>query len=701
MMRNDSAGKVSTLGLLDKSPNHVCHICAKSFARRDVLRRHARHQHGEAAFQKTSPRSRRKSCLRCALHKVKCTRESTCQECGKSGLLCQYNFEPSSTSTDPKSCDNRQRLGGDQIPPSSPKRPRLQLEEFRTPPGLQLTPAELMRPQKSPSLDNHPSPEWTFTWSREFGSDIDAPTVQTMTGPQRDGNDITRTNEKNDADSHALFTPLRHDSGLITHPGVGLERSGSDHMAPEHWGLLFDMEDHHDTNLASRTTSDDQLPELSDGAFPDFTIMPEDLATVGAPPHQTSGTWLPTRQPLLGDREGLQTHKGPADSGIAETQSPLHEAIYASISGSAELPGTEDGGNSAIEAEQSLALRIHRVLQQNSLGQIGLPTDVPASFPSSVQLSAFWDLYFVHFDKHCPILHRHLVNPMSCSPLIAAVVTVVGANYADTAHSRLFHQQGASKLCALLQTSLGNERNDGRAEGSVLAAVCILLCQAIRSRRSDQAQLLTTLLHGNIAYLEKMGLFQQQNDYMGRLNRGRTIPVNNSSPRDWMAQLKKVNDLEMHHQWRAWVKEETSRRLAWAYLTYNYLSAAFLQDRIPPDPEPPNLQMPCEDIMWEAGNARAWSTGFPWLHNPQPQLPFRATLRGLLHQNVALQEVSRFGRLVCAALIHYELCRGSSEDESRSKKSILQLVNAGGTEQLLRLAADLADSFKRDPRSQL
>ncbi|OAL18649.1 hypothetical protein AYO22_10468 [Fonsecaea multimorphosa] len=411
---NDSAPPVSTLALLDKSPNHVCHICAKSFARRDVLRRHARHQHGEAACQKMSPRSRRKSCLRCALHKIKCTRESTCQECGKNGLLCQYNFEPSSKNIAPKECDSHLLpLEGDRHPPSSPKRPRLQLEHSVTSPELHLTSASPMQSQTPPSLENRSSPGWSSPGNREFYSGIDAPAVvsqpdvpfgfQTTTGSHGDDNDIIRASENHGVDSYNLFTPSKHDSELMRHPYIGLGRRGSGHMAPEHWGLLFDMEDTHAVDLTSRTTSESQMPDMSDGAFPEFTITPEDLAIVGGAPQPTSGTWLQARPPLkefLEDREGLQNHKDAVTPVVADTRSPLLEDIYSSVmSGSPEFPGTDNGSQPTIEAGQSLALRIHRVLQQTLTDQTGLSTDALPSFPSSVQLSAFWDLYFVHFDK--------------------------------------------------------------------------------------------------------------------------------------------------------------------------------------------------------------------------------------------------------------------------------------------------------------
>ncbi|OAL33722.1 hypothetical protein AYO20_07060 [Fonsecaea nubica] len=569
-------------------------------------------------------------------------------ECGKSGLLCQYNFEPSSKNTESNGYD-RQQPGKEQAPRSPPKRARLEIEETGTSAGRQMTSTAPTQTQKPSSLENHSSPEWGFTWNRESNSvDMDGLALvcqpdgsfgqQTAITSHRDHNDINRTSENRGVDSHGLFTPLGLDSGLTRHHDTGLKRSGPEQLSSEHWDLLFEMEDPQPVDLTSHGTSECQMPNMSDEGFPDFTIMPEDLVTAGGEFHQPSRTLLQPRQPsseFLQGPESLPNHERTPEPSVTNAPSLVYEEIYRSISGPIELLGSEGGSEPAIELEQSLARRIYRVMQQTSLGQSGLAADVPSTFPSSVQLSAFWDLYFLYFDRHCPILHRHLVNPVSCSPLIAAVVTVVGANYADSAQSRLFHQQGIHKLGELLQTSADCEGHDRNVEGSVLAAI------------------------------------------------------------------KNGNDLELHHRWLAWVEGETSRRLAWAYLAANYLASVFLHDRVLPDLEAPTLQMPCEDILWEAENTNVWSSCFPWSHTPPIQLPFRATLRGLLHQTIALRDVSRFGRLVCAALLHYELCRGSSSDEVEQRKSTAHLFSDGGNEQMLRLAADLADSFKRDIRAQL
>ncbi len=167
--------------------------------------------------------------------------------------------------------------------------------------------------------------------------------------------------------------------------------------------------------------------------------------------------------------------------------------------------------------------------------------------------------------QHCPILHRHLTKPLSCSALIAAVVTTVGANYAETAQSQQHHQYGASQLCAMLQMSITNREGDHNPDGSTLAAVCILLCHATRSRKLDQSRLLTTLLVTNISYVDKIGLFQQ-GTHVQKLFRDLTTLGNKMGPYDFITQIKHRNDHNVQHQWLTWLKEEACGRLAWAHL---------------------------------------------------------------------------------------------------------------------------------------
>jgi hypothetical protein len=108
-----------------------------------------------------------------------------------------------------------------------------------------------------------------------------------------------------------------------------------------------------------------------------------------------------------------------------------------------------------------------------------------------------------------------------------------------------------------------------------------------------------------------------------------------------------------------------------------------------------DLQLPCEDALWEAENSKAWSSCFPWSPNPPLQLPFRATFRGLLCRNIELEYVSRFGRLIYAAMLHFELSKKSFPDNvNESDKATIEPLIDGDEGQMLRLAVDLAASFK-------
>ncbi|KAK9474158.1 fungal-specific transcription factor domain-containing protein [Dipodascopsis tothii] len=67
----------------------VCHICAKSFTRKDVLTRHVRAVHETPSAPR---KSRKRSCVRCANFKIKCSGGFQCDACARRNLKCEYEF---------------------------------------------------------------------------------------------------------------------------------------------------------------------------------------------------------------------------------------------------------------------------------------------------------------------------------------------------------------------------------------------------------------------------------------------------------------------------------------------------------------------------------------------------------------------------------------------------------------------------------
>lgn len=48
---------------------------------------------------------------------------------------------------------------------------------------------------------------------------------------------------------------------------------------------------------------------------------------------------------------------------------------------------------------------------------------------SAYTLNLFVQLYFEHFDRICPILHRPTFDPNTCNPMLLGAVCAIGATY--------------------------------------------------------------------------------------------------------------------------------------------------------------------------------------------------------------------------------------------------------------------------------
>ncbi|OAL38859.1 hypothetical protein AYO20_02065 [Fonsecaea nubica] len=76
-----------------------CNICHRLYSRKDVLQRHIRMKHEANTHLKKPKKTRRRSCIRCAVLRVSCSRGSVCDRCAERGLRCQYDFLSEDTSS--------------------------------------------------------------------------------------------------------------------------------------------------------------------------------------------------------------------------------------------------------------------------------------------------------------------------------------------------------------------------------------------------------------------------------------------------------------------------------------------------------------------------------------------------------------------------------------------------------------------------
>ncbi|KAK9390552.1 fungal-specific transcription factor domain-containing protein [Lipomyces mesembrius] len=91
----------------------VCNVCAKGFTRKDVLTRHVRAVH-ETPF--APRRSRKKSCVRCASFKIRCSGGDICDACAKRSLQCVYEFRRVAGITGTPSADHAEEDDMECIP---------------------------------------------------------------------------------------------------------------------------------------------------------------------------------------------------------------------------------------------------------------------------------------------------------------------------------------------------------------------------------------------------------------------------------------------------------------------------------------------------------------------------------------------------------------------------------------------------------
>ncbi|KAK9240298.1 fungal-specific transcription factor domain-containing protein [Lipomyces kononenkoae] len=146
-----------------QSKSFLCRVCAKGFTRKDVLTRHVRAVHETPSVPR---RSRKKSCVRCANFKIRCSGGDTCDACAKRSLQCVYEFRrvpgvtgtPSTEKDDDNCCSP---TADDKKPVSetssvSSPRTKFEQEGFVAKSSVQ---APLLQHNDMPALSEHSSSE--------------------------------------------------------------------------------------------------------------------------------------------------------------------------------------------------------------------------------------------------------------------------------------------------------------------------------------------------------------------------------------------------------------------------------------------------------------------------------------------------------------------------------------------------------------
>ncbi|KAF1953347.1 hypothetical protein CC80DRAFT_420478 [Byssothecium circinans] len=282
------------------------------------------------------------------------------------------------------------------------------------------------------------------------------------------------------------------------------------------------------------------------------------------------------------------------------------QAVPVQLSG---LPILEEGYEvplpnhfSTTSINDSVLLSIHDYLEASLTSSPWQPVSL-TSLPGKEVFSHFVDLYFVHFDKFYPILHRPSFDT-SKEPVLTLAVAEIGACYSGFPSARAFATSLSELTRRLLLFMAEYDPRFVRTDSYITAQ----LLQSIHGFSSGSKRLYE-LSDSNrssiISHARSLKLFDHR-----------------SSLEDEGAEM------DVGSRWEAWIRAEKARRLAWAICTLDASSTYFHNARSLLSMNELKMDLPCSTAHWQAETAQAWAALHPWTHLP-PTKSLRSLLESL------------------------------------------------------------------------
>ncbi|KAJ9643794.1 hypothetical protein H2204_001939 [Knufia peltigerae] len=218
-----------------------------------------------------------------------------------------------------------------------------------------------------------------------------------------------------------------------------------------------------------------------------------------------------------------------------------------------------------------------------------------ADFPSGTTLDCFVDLYFAHFHKSTPIIHRPTFDPGKDHFLTLAIASI-GACYSGLQNAMSF------------SNALAEAEYDPRF---------------VRTGEFLAAELLVSL-HGFSGGSKR--LYELSESNRGTLlNHARNTGIFDHRFRSYTPAGT------LQQRWEAWIFVEKMRRLAWAIFLHD-TSSTYCRGTRPYISlmEIRAMDMPASFQHWEAESPEAWAALHPWSRSAPPSIKYSVALEGLL-----------------------------------------------------------------------
>ncbi|EXJ89454.1 hypothetical protein A1O3_02521 [Capronia epimyces CBS 606.96] len=244
------------------------------------------------------------------------------------------------------------------------------------------------------------------------------------------------------------------------------------------------------------------------------------------------------------------------------------------------------------------------------------PTILESSFFEPANLEKFGNDYFENYWPHFPIIHRPTFSPFHSPPLLVAAIAMFG--------SRFDGDPGTFHVASAIHDHL---------------SACIFNTRAMQqSLTTDYLQtLLLVLAHGkmfssrkhhemaHIFHSAMINLFRREDAF---------------SPQVLSAE---ASGSSLEQKWQSWIERESMTRLAFFAFMMDAQHAMYFMHTPVLNVNDIHLQLPCEDVLWNAATAEQWhKSAQTTCESPY----FRQCLRSLLRKIPAPHGHSPYSRFI-------------------------------------------------------
>ncbi|KIV82831.1 hypothetical protein PV11_04904 [Exophiala sideris] len=229
-----------------------------------------------------------------------------------------------------------------------------------------------------------------------------------------------------------------------------------------------------------------------------------------------------------------------------------------------------------------------------------------SGFPSEATLDRCIDMYFAHFHKNVPIIHRPTFDPAKDHALTLAMAAI-GVCYTGLFGAISF-SNALSELTRRLLMFLAEFDPRFVRTGDFVAAQLLQSIHGFSSGSKRLYELSESSRSTLINNARNMGIFE---------HRTRSCSVQGT----------------LQQQWAAWIYEERMRRVAWALYLHD-ASSTYTRNAKPYISlmDIRAMDLPCSTEHWESDTPQAWAAMHPWSRSIPPNVKYNEALESILQK---------------------------------------------------------------------